>query len=63
MTKLYKLQIFLGCDVGKSMGKMLVIDRFKINQEKFYNSLRTLGYHYNLIIFPNIAYEMLIKSS
>ena len=45
------------------MIRMLMLDRFKINQQKFSNSLGTLGYYYNLIIFPNIVCEMLIESS
>ena len=32
MTKLYELQLFLGYDVEELVGKMLMIDRFKINQ-------------------------------
>ena len=39
VTKLYKLQFFLGYDDEELVGKMFVIDRFKINQEKFNNSL------------------------
>ena len=40
-----------------------MMNRYKINQHKFKNSLGTLSYHHNLIIFPNIACEMLIESS
>ena len=63
MTKSYQLQFFLDYDARKHVGKMLMLDRFKINQQKFNNSLGTLGYHYNLIIFPNMACKMLIESS
>ena len=45
------------------MGRMLMLGRFKINQQKFNNFLGTLSYHYNLIIFPNMTCEMLIESS
>ena len=41
MIELYELEIFLGCDVGELESKMLMIDRFKINQHKF-NSLLEL---------------------
>ena len=40
MIKLYELQFFLGYDVGELAGKMFMIDRFKINQQKFSNSLK-----------------------
>ena len=40
MTELYELQLFLGYDAGKLVGKMFMIDRFKINQEKFNNFVR-----------------------
>ena len=39
MTKVYELEHFLGCDVGKLVSKMLMIDRFKINQKEFNDSL------------------------
>ena len=39
MIELYELQFFLGCDVGELVGKMLMINRFKINQQKFSHSL------------------------
>ena len=45
------------------MGKILMLDRFKINQQKFSNSLGTLSYHHNLIIILNMVCEMLIDSS
>ena len=45
------------------MGTMLMLDRFKINQHKFNNSLGTLGYHHNLKIFPSMACEILIEGS
>ena len=45
------------------MGKTFMIDIFKINQQKFNNSPETLGYHHNLIISPNMACEVLTKSS
>ena len=45
------------------MGRMLMIARFKRNQQKFSISLGILGYHHNLIIFSNMACEMLIESS
>ena len=45
------------------MHRMLILDRFKINQQKFNNSLGTSSYQHNLIIFPKMAYEMLIGSS
>ena len=54
---------FLGCDAEELVGKMMILDRFKINQQKFSNSLGTSEYHVNLIIFSNLAYEMLIESS
>ena len=41
---------------------MLMLDRLKINQQKFSNSQRTLSYHHNLIIFPNMVCEMLIEN-
>ena len=63
MIELNELQFSLGCDVRELVDRMLTIDRFKINQQKFNNSLGTLGYHHNLIIFPNIACKMLIESS
>ena len=63
MTKLYELQFFSGCHTRELKGRMLMINRFKINQQKFSNSLGILGYHHNLIIFPNMACEMLIESS
>ena len=59
VTKLYELQLFLDCDIGELMGRMFIIDRFKINQQ----FLETLGYHHNLIIFPSMTYEVLIESS
>ena len=40
MIGLYELQCFLGCDARELVGKMLMIDRFKINQQKFSNSLK-----------------------
>ena len=40
MTKLYELQLFLGCAAGEFVGKMFIIDRFKINQYKFSKSLK-----------------------
>ena len=40
MTRLYELQFFLDCDVGELVGKMFKIDRFKINEQKFSNSLK-----------------------
>ena len=61
MIKLYKLQFFPGCDAGELVGKM--VDKFKINQQKFSNFLGTLGYHDNLISFPNMTCEMSIESS
>ena len=39
MTKLYELQFFSSCDPRELVGKMLIIDRFKINQHKFNSSL------------------------
>ena len=54
---------FLGYDAGELMDKMLMLDRFKINQQKLVYSLRTLGYHHKLGIFSNLACGMLIKSS
>ena len=63
MTKLYELQFFRGCDARELVGRMLMLDRFKINQQKFNNSLGTLDYHHNLIIIPNMACEMFIESS
>ena len=60
MIEFYELQFF---DVGELVGRMLMIDRFKINHQKFNNSIGILGYHHNLIIFPNMACEMLIESS
>ena len=63
MIELYELQFFLSCNARELVGRMLMIDRFKINQQKFGNSLGTLGYDHNLIIIPNMAYEMLIESS
>ena len=39
MTKLYELQFFPSCDVGELVGKMLMLDRFKINQQEFSNSI------------------------
>ena len=32
MTKLYELQFILGYDVGELVGRMFMIDKFKINQ-------------------------------
>ena len=63
MTKLNELQFFLNSDARKFVGRMLMIDRFKINQYKFDNSLGTSNYYHNLIIFSNMACEMLIESS
>ena len=40
MAKLYELQFFLGYDFRELVGKMFKIDRFKINQWKFNNSLK-----------------------
>ena len=58
-----KLQFFLDCNVREFVGKMLMIDRLKINQQKFSNSLAILGYYYTLIIFLILACEMLIENS
>ena len=63
MIELYELQIFWDCDARELLGRMSMIDRFKINQQKFSNSLGILGYHHNLIIFSNMVCEMLIESS
>ena len=38
MTKLYELQFFLGYIAKELVGKMLIIDRFKINQQRFNKS-------------------------
>ena len=54
---------FSSRDARELVGKMLMIDRFKIKQQKFSDSLGSLSYHLNLIIFPNRAYEVLIESS
>ena len=32
MTKLYELQFFLGCDVKELVERMLMIDRFMIDE-------------------------------
>ena len=63
MIELYNLQLYLDYDARKPMDRMLILDRFMINQHKFNNSLGTLDYHYNPIILPNMAYKMLIESS
>ena len=60
---MYELQFFLECDIGELVGKMLILDRFEINQHKFSNSIGTFSYHYNLIIFPSMVCEMFIESS
>ena len=39
MTKLCELQFYFGCDVGELVGRILKMDRFQINQQKFNNSL------------------------
>ena len=39
MIELYELQFFLSYDVRELVGKMLLIDRSKINQQEFSNSL------------------------
>ena len=41
MTELYELQFFLSCDAGEVVGRMLLMDRFKINQQKKFNSTIT----------------------
>ena len=33
MTKLYKLQFFLSCDARELVGRMVMLDRFNINQQ------------------------------
>ena len=62
MIELYELQYFSGHDARELLGKMFMIDKFKINQQKFNNSLKFMYYHI-LIIFPNMAYKMLIERS
>ena len=39
MIELYELQFFLSYDGGELVGRMLMLDRFKINQQKISNSL------------------------
>ena len=58
-----KSKFFLNYDVGEPMGRMLKLDRFKINQIGICQFSRNFNYHHNLIIYPNMACEMLIESS
>ena len=51
MTKLYELQFFLDYDVGELVGRMFIIDRFKINQQKFNNSMKLWAITTNLLSF------------
>ena len=45
------------------MGRMLMINQLKINHQKFNSSIGILNSLHNLIIFPNMACEILIESS